>query len=362
MVQDDAEKDHPRDATAPGRLASDLGEGKDKAASAPNAALTYVGPGQIAIEPSPPPDAPGPHEARVRTLYSAFSRGTERLVLGGRVPRSEHQRMRAPRQRGAFPFPVVYGYAAVGEVEEGPPDWIGRRVFALHPHERAFTAPLSALTPLPERADPRRATLAANMETALNGLWDGGVGPGDRVAVVGGGVLGMLVAGVASGVPGVECVIVDPQPGRASAAAALGVAHRADWADPAEAASAAFEADLVAHTSATEAGLRAALALAGAEATVLELSWYGDQAPAAPLGAAFHSRRLRLISSQVGAVASSRRARWSHGRRLAKAVELLSDSRYDALVTDEIAFEDAPVKAPTLLRERGPGLAAVLRY
>lgn len=327
-----------------------------------NLALTYVRPGEVELVPWPPAPAPGPGEARVRTLYSCISRGTERLVFEGRVPPSERARMRAPRQRGAFPFPVVYGYAAVGEVVDGPGDWPGARVFALHPHETFFTAPLAELTRLPEGADPRRSSLAANMETALNALWDGGFGPAGRVAVVGGGVLGLLVAGLAAGTPGAECVLVDPEPSRRGPAEALGARFCPDWAAADAAAEAGFDADLVVHVSATEAGLRAALALAGTEATVVELSWFGDAAPALPLGEAFHSRRLTLLSSQVGAVAPSRRVRWPHARRLAKAVELLRDPRYEALVTTEIPFLEAPTRLPEHFAPGAPGLAAVLRY
>lgn len=327
-----------------------------------NSVLTYIAPGRAELRPSPPATAPGSDQARVRTLFSAISRGTERLVFHGRIPASQHDRMRAPAQRGDFPFPVAYGYAAVGEVIDGPTEWRGRRVFALHPHERFFTAPIAALSLLPESADPRRATLAANMETALNALWDAGFGPGDRVAVVGGGVLGLLVAGLVAATPGSECVLVDPDRSRAEIAEAFGARFEPAWAEEAAAAGAEFQADIVFHTSATEAGLRAALVLAGTESVVAELSWYGDAAPAVPLGEAFHSRRLRLLSSQVGAVAAPRRPRWSHARRLAKAIELLADPRYEALITAEIPFEQAPERLSDIFAPRATGLATVLRY
>lgn len=327
-----------------------------------NETLIYQEPQSIAIEPCDEAAAPLGGQARVRTLVSAISRGTERLVFSGLVPPSEYERMRAPHQRGAFPFPVVYGYAAVGVVEDGPPDWLGRRVFALHPHQRRFTIGLETLTPLPEALPSARAALAANMETALNGLWDSAVGPGDRVAVVGGGVLGLLCAGLAAETPGTEVVVVDPLSERAEPAAAMGAGFRSDWAAPDAAALAGYEADVVLHTSATAPGLAASLALAGAEGTVAELSWYGAAAPQAPLGAAFHSRRLRVISSQVGAVAPARRPRWSFGRRLAKAVELLRDDRYDALVTTQIPFAEAPERLPAQFAPNAPGLATVLTY
>jgi threonine dehydrogenase-like Zn-dependent dehydrogenase len=293
-------------------------------------------------------------EARVRTLWSGVSRGTERLVLSGRVPASEQARMRAPAQQGAFPFPVKYGYAAVGRVEAGPDDLAGRTVFALVPHADVFTAPVGALVPVPDAVPPRRAVLAANMETALNALWDGGAGPGDRIAVVGGGLVGCLVAALAARLPGAEVTLVDIEPGRAAIAAALGCR----FALPAEAPEGC---DLVFHASATPAGLATAIAAAGTEAAVVEMSWYGEGSVAAPLGGAFHSQRLRLVGSQVGSVAPSRRPRWTHRRRLEAALSLLSDPRLDALLDTEVAFADLPARLPALLTT-GDALGIAVRY
>lgn len=327
-----------------------------------NDALIYDAHQKVVIQACPAAPVPGPCEARVRMTASAISRGTERLVFNGLVPESEYERMRAPHQRGDFPFPVAYGYAAVGVVEDGPADWIGRRVFALHPHQRSFTVALSELTPAPGAAPDARVALAANMETALNALWDGAVGPGDRVAVVGGGVVGLMIAGLAAAIPGAEVSLVDPLPERAGPAATLGAAFRPEWSDPDAAAAAQVDADVVFHASAAETGLRVALALAGDEATVVEASWYGDAAPSAPFGGAFHSRRLRLVSSQVGRVSLSRRPRWSFQRRLSKAIELLEDDRYDALVTDTVAFDAAPSALPAHFAPGARGLAMVLTY
>lgn len=326
-------------------------------------ALVYVAPQHAGIE-SFTPSTPGLDEAVVHVFWSGLSRGTERLVFHGRVPPSEWGRMRAPFQVGEFPYPVRYGYAAVGVVEAGPEALKGRHVFGLFPHQTRVTAPVSALIPLPEGTPPRRAILAANMETALNAVWDAGAAPGDRVAVVGCGVLGALVAGLCAQLPGAEVTVIDPAPERAALAGPLGVRV----VPPEGAVDAAAEADVVFHTSAAEAGLALALSLAGVEGVVAELSWYGDAAPRAPLGAAFHSRRLRLISSQVGQVAARRRARWDHRRRLSKAVELLADPRYDALITGEVAFDDLPAALPRLLADPSSaetayaGLATAIRY
>ncbi|HVI27261.1 zinc-binding alcohol dehydrogenase [Hansschlegelia sp.] len=318
-------------------------------------ALWYDGHGGVALREEPLARE-DPLEPLVRTLFSGVSRGTERLVCGGRVPESEWRRMRAPRQEGEFPGPVKYGYAAVGRVEAGPSDLQGRLVFCLSPHQDAFSAPASALHPLPPGMPPRRAVLAANMETALNALWDSGAGACDRAVVVGGGVVGLLAAGLLSRLPGVEVTVVDLDERRRALAEALG----ADFAAPGEAPR---DADVVFHASATAAGLATALASAGEEATVVEMSWHGADDVAVPLGRAFHARRLKLVSSQVGQVAPSRRPRWSARRRLAAALALLAaEDRYDLLLDTEIAFEDAPDALPGALAPGADGLGVVLRY
>jgi 2-desacetyl-2-hydroxyethyl bacteriochlorophyllide A dehydrogenase len=317
-------------------------------------ALWYEAPGRADLRDAALRE-PGSGEALVRTLFSAISRGTERLVFEGRVPASERERMRAPLQEGDFPFPVKYGYCAVGRVEARPADWLGRSVFALHPHQNAFVAPLDLLTLVPEGVPPRRAVLAANAETALNALWDAGAGPCDRVSVIGGGVVGLLAGWLAARLPGANVTVVDTDPSRRHVAEALGLrfAHPAD---------APGECDLVLHASGTAAGLEVAIASAGMEATVVELSWYGEGHVAVPLGGAFHARRLHLLSSQVGQVAPSRRPRWTHARRRAAALGLLADDRLDVLLTGELAFQDLPAALPRLLAPGAPGLCTVIRY
>jgi len=318
--------------------------------------LWYQAPNAAALR-SAPLAAPRADEAVVRTLWSALSRGTERLVFEGRVPASEHARMRAPLQDGDFPFPVKYGYCAAGVIEAGPVERVGESVFCLHPHQDRFLAPLAMLRSIPANVPPRRAPLAANMETALNGLWDSGAGPGDRIVVVGAGVVGLLVAFLAAGLPGAEVVVVDREPARAAVAARFGAAFVT-----AEAYAPQGDADVVFHASASPAGLAAAIASAGPEARIIELSWYGEGVVAAPLGGAFHVNRLRLVSSQVGQVAPSRRPRWSYARRLDKALQLLADPRLDALITEEIAFEEAPAALPHILAPDAPGLTTLIRY
>jgi threonine dehydrogenase-like Zn-dependent dehydrogenase len=253
--------------------------------------------------------------------------------------------MRAPFQQGDFPWPLTYGYSSVGVVEQGPPALRGRAVFCLHPHQDRYVVPAAAVHPLPEGVPPGRAVLAANLETAVNALWDGAPRVGDRIAVVGGGAVGLLVAWLAGRLPGCRVQLVDLQPARAALAGRLGVGF-------------ALPDDLVIHASGQGAGLQTALRLAGFEATVLELSWYGTRAVELPLGQAFHARRLVLKSSQVGHVAAARRARWDHARRLQLALRLLADPVLDALVTGASPFDELPALLARLAAGGGAGTAA----
>ncbi|MBP7002817.1 MAG: zinc-binding alcohol dehydrogenase [Amaricoccus sp.] len=294
-------------------------------------ALWLAGPGQAELREEPEPVG----EAVVAALFGGISRGTEALVARGGVPEGVRERMRAPFQAGAFPFPVKYGYAVVGRVVAGPEGLRGRTVFVLHPHQDRFAVPAAACVPLPGATPAGRAVLAANLETALNVVWDAGVGPCDRVVVIGAGVVGALAGWLCARMPGVEATLVDVNPARAGLAARLGCGFA-----PAEAAPA--ECDVVIHASGTEAGLAVALAAAGEEATVVEASWHGDRSPAVPLGAAFHARRLRLVSSQVGRVPPGRAPRWTTRRRLEAALALAADPALDALISGETAFTDLP--------------------
>lgn len=278
---------------------------------------------------------PGPDEVQVRTCYTAVSRGSEALVFRGEVPDSERVRMRAPHQCGDFPAPVKYGYINVGKVERGPEELRGRSVFCLYPHQSCYVVPAQAVLPLPQGVPPSRAVLAANLETAINGLWDGAPRPGDVIAVVGAGAVGCLIAWLAGRIPGCRVQLVDTNPARGSVARMLGV----DFALPGDARAGA---DLVFHASGSATGLANALSLAGFEASVLEMSWFGARDVALPLGRDFHARRLNLRSSQVGSVAPARRARWSPRRRLGLALSLLDDPVLDCLITGESPFADLP--------------------
>ncbi|MSP67969.1 MAG: zinc-binding alcohol dehydrogenase [Alphaproteobacteria bacterium] len=310
-----------------------------------------AGRGEIRAERLP---APGPGEVLVAARRSAISRGTETLVLRGEVPESEWARMRCPHQGGDFPFPVKYGYASVGVVEAGPPARLGQRVFCLHPHQDRYVVAADAVVPVPAAVSDDRACLAANMETAVNALWDVPPLIGDRITVVGAGVLGLLYASLARRVPGAKVEVVDLDPARRALVEAMGCTF-------AEPQAAAGERDLVVEASGAPAALATALDLAAFEATVVALSWYGAQAAPIPLGGAFHSRRLRLVSSQVGSVAPLARTRRTRGERLALALSLLADQAYDTLIGAVVPFAALPATLAHL-SQGGGGAATLVAY
>ena len=263
--------------------------------------------------------------------------------------------MRAPFMAGDFPFPVKYGYATVGVVENGPELLLGRNVFTLHPHQTVFDVPVDAAVPVPADVPASRAVLAANMETALNAVWDAGSGPFGRVAVVGAGVVGALTGLLCRELVSADVTLVDIEPARAGVALRFGLKFATPDQAPTDCA-------LVVHASASAAGLATALRLAGDEATVLELSWYGSADVPVPLGGAFHSRRLKLIASQVGKVAPSHRQEWTHRRRLEKALDLLADERLDVLFDAPVAFEALPAELPRILAPRSGVLCQRIDY
>lgn len=308
--------------------------------------------GEIRAEALPAPSA---DEVVVRALFSGISRGTEALVFHGRVPDSERQRMRAPFQAGEFPAPIKYGYASVGQVEVGPAGLQGRTVFVLYPHQTRYVVPAQAVHVLPEGVPASRAVLAASLETAINGLWDARPQVGDRVTVIGAGTVGCLVAWIAGRLPGCEVELVDINPHRAAIAGALGVRFAAAGA-PTEGA------DVVIHASGSPAGLELALRVAGFESTIVEISWYGNQAVPLALGEGFHARRLTVRSSQVGSVATSQRARWDARRRMQLALSMLTDPALDRLITGESELETLPEVMARLATAPGDTLCHRIRY
>lgn len=318
-------------------------------------ALIYAAPGVARID-SVVLEPPEPGTVTVRTRFSAISRGTERLVFQGRVPEAEWDRMRAPFQIGDFPFPVRYGYAAVGRVEDGPEALIGRDVFALHPHQTVFRMPVSAVVPVPQDVPAERAVLAANMETALNAVWDAKLRPGCRCLVVGAGLLGWLLTALLSLRADLSVGITDIS--RESGTPAHD--FRVRFMSPPDVAHGAY--DVVFHTSASSAGLQTAIDALDFEGRVIELSWYGDRPVEVDLGGNFHAARLSIVSSQVGHVATPRRAAYGYRDRMERALKALKDDRLDALLTENVGFHALPDALPDLLAPNAPGIGIRVVY
>ncbi|MEM6617186.1 MAG: zinc-binding alcohol dehydrogenase [Pseudomonadota bacterium] len=294
-------------------------------------------------------------EVIVQAQASAISRGTERLVWSGKIPASEYSRMRAPFQAGDFPYPVKYGYAFVGKLLDASGNPTDRRVFALHPHQTLASLPDEALTDIPETVPDARACLAANMETALNAVWDAKVTAGETIAVIGGGIVGCLTAYLCGRFPGTRVTLVDVDPERTTIAESLGVEFSKPESCP-------RDCDNVFHASGHPSGLQTAIDAAGFEATITELSWYGTASVDVLLGGAFHAKRLNLQSSQVGSVSPRQRGRWSYARRLMTALQLLDNPALDALLAPAIDFYDLPRHLPAIFDRNGPALCPIVRY
>ena len=321
--------------------------------------LWYTAPHSVELRSERLAPAP-PGWLTIETHFSAISRGTEQLIWRGGVAESEWQRMRAPFQDGDLPFPVKYGYSAAGVVVNGPPEWLGASTFALFPHQDVFVLPMDRVTRLADDIPRRRATLSANMETALNAVWDCGAGPAETIVIVGAGIVGLLIAYLTSRLPGARVMVVDLAPERRAIVETFG----ATFVPAGTSASTTLgdDADVVFHTSASGPGLATAVNACGFEASLVELSWYGDAEIDVALGGTFHAKRLRLVSSQVGHVATSRRPRWSHARRLDAAAALLADPLLDQLVATSVAFDELPTQMPTIFGQTGGGLAPVIAY
>lgn len=315
-------------------------------------ALVYCAPGEARIDTV---DLP-PQGIRVMTRFSGISRGTERLIFNGLVPEAEHDRMRAPLQSGDFPFPVRYGYAATGTVDDPTTDLHGREVFCLHPHQTAFRAPQAMVLPIPRNVPASRAILAANMETALNAIWDARLRPGSKCLVVGAGLLGWLITALLSRRPDLSVDITDIRTDTGVKADDFSV----NFMTPDRTNSCSY--DVAFHTSASSAGLQSALDALNFEGRVIELSWYGVRETQINLGGNFHANRLSILCSQVGHVAPTHRHAVTHRDRLARALTALDDPRLDLLITHEVHFRDLPESLPRLLADDAPGIATRIVY
>ena len=288
----------------------------------------------------------GANEIRVRALASAISHGTEMLVFRGEVPTGLE--LDLPTLRGSFDFPIKYGYASVGRIVEAGPAVSslvpGDVVFVHYPHQSEYVVPAALATRLPADVELDAAVLLANLETAVNVVLDAHPRVGDRAVVLGQGVVGLLVTQVLRRAGAALVVGIDPIGLRRELSRRAG-AHAAVEPDEAIALvrdlTGATGADLAIEASGNGAALAQALELVGAAGTVVVCSWYGAKPVALPLGAAFHRRRLRLVSSQVSGLDPVLAPRWDRTRRLAYARSLLAELDLQGLVTHRFPLERA---------------------
>lgn len=317
--------------------------------------LWYTAPYQVELKNQPLPEQCPPKHARVKAKFSAISKGTERLIYTELVPKSEWERMRCPLQDGNFPYPVKYGYAIVGKVTQSENSLLNQDVFVLHPHASLFDVPIEAVIPLPKKIPAKRAVLAANMETALNAIWDSNPLPGDKISIIGGGVVGSLVAYLTSKIPGTSVTLIDKNPHRKKIAHILGLQFS-------QICNSISNQDIVYHVTGNPKGLANAIEIAGNEAKIIELSWYGSTEVKLNLGGAFHSKRLKIISSQVGQINPERRARWTHLQRLSMAIQLLEDPILDKLLSHVFQFQKLPQEIANILTSENDILCPVIKY
>jgi len=292
-------------------------------------------------------------DVEIKSLYSLISTGTERLVAAGQVPISLHQKMRVPYMKGHFTFPLKYGYSLVGEVQsEGA--WQGQLVHLMHPHQDRLWVEEAALTLIPKGLSPKVATLASNMETALNAVWDSQVTVGDRVVIIGFGMIGALVTRLLSLLPAVQVYVVEVNEYRQELVQEMGFNLLPKGMQ---------DFDCSFHTSASSSGLQQAIDLVGEEGTIIELSWYGARETTVQLGGNFHYQRKRIISSQVGQISSTKIARWTYKRRKKLVFDLLKNPVFEAHLTQELSLSEAPAFFEQLRTGELPnGLGWVIRY
>jgi len=332
--------------------------------------LTFIGPHQVEVrdEALAPPAA---GQALIRTRCSAISSGTELLVYRGEAPAELPADTALASLPGTLSFPLAYGYAAAGVVEQvgsaGDDDWIGRRVFAFHPHASPFVAALTDLHPIPDGVSDEDAVFLANTETAVSLLQDGAPLAGERVAVWGQGIVGLLATSLLARLPLDRLVTLDRFPLRRQASYALGATAvldpgQSDLADALRSALGEQAADLTYELTGNPAALDAALKSTGFSARLVLGSWYGTKPVSLDLGGAFHRSRIRILASQVSRLDPGLTGRWTKARRLAFAWAWLAGLRPSRWITHRFELEGAADAYVLLDQHPDQALQVVLTY
>ena len=309
----------------------------------------------------------GPEEVRLEAIASAISHGTEMLVYRGQVP--DGLDLDLPTLRGSFNFPIKYGYASVGRVVEA-----GARVtclargdaaFVHHPHQSTYVVPATMPVRLAGDLDPTLGVFLANVETATNVVVDAAPRLGERVAVFGQGVVGLLITQLLRRTGVSQIIVVEPVARRRELACDVG-------ADVALGAHSAAEAirdltdglgvDLAIEASGSPAALDPALDALAFGGTCVVCSWYGTKPVELKLGGAFYRRRLRIVSSQVSTIDAGLQPRWTHQRRLSLARDLLPNLKLSSLISHRIPFERAAEAFALVDQQLEQAVQVVLTY
>lgn len=301
---------------------------------------------EVDVRPETMPDV-GPREVRVVATASAVSHGTEMLVFRGQIP--EGLELDLPTLRGSFDFPIKYGYASAGRVVEAGADVRrlkpGDPVFVHHPHQSTYVVPEAMPVRLPDGLDPTLGVFLANVETAANVVIDAAPRLGERVAVFGQGVIGLLITQLLRRTGPGQIIVVEPVARRRELARQVGADVALDA--NADVVSAIREltdgagVDLVIEASGSVGALDRALETLAFGGTCVVCSWYGTKPVQLRLGGPFHHRRLRIVSSQVSTIDAALQPRWTQQRRLALARDLLADLELGALISHRIPVEQA---------------------
>jgi 2-desacetyl-2-hydroxyethyl bacteriochlorophyllide A dehydrogenase len=306
----------------------------------------FTAPGQVEVRRSSlPPLTQG--QVLVETICSAISSGTEMLLYRGQFPKDlsdTHDTLSS-----SLGYPMPYGYACVGRVTKISKDmrhrWLGRLVFAFHPHASRFITSIDELLPLPEGMTPETACFLPNMETAVNLVQDAAPLLGERALVFGQGIVGLLTTALLAEFPLASLVTCDCYPLRREASLSLGVTaaldpNASDFREHARKLLGSG-ADLSLELSGAPAALDEAIVLIGFGGRVVIGSWYGEKRASLDLGGAFHRSRIKLIASQVSTIAPELRGRWEKARRFEIAWEALERIQPRKWITHRFPLEQA---------------------
>jgi 2-desacetyl-2-hydroxyethyl bacteriochlorophyllide A dehydrogenase len=310
--------------------------------------LFFTAPKRVEIRETTLPELQA-DEVLVETICSAISAGTEMLVYRGQFP---HLTDAHDSVSSELKYPLAYGYACVGRVKEIGKEvnreWENRLVFAFHPHASSFILPISSLIPIPHSLSPENACFLPNMETAVNLVQDGAPILGERVLVLGQGIIGLLTASLLSEFPLENLAVVDNFELRRNALHVEGQKSNVESIALQDLRRSTF--DLVYELSGSPSALNDAIAHTAFSGRIVIGSWYGQKRAEIDLGGAFHRSRIRLISSQVSTISPELSGRWDKSRRFEVAWQALERIKPEKWITHRFSLDDAE-KAYQLLDE-----------